>query len=166
MEEKEVFTNYIHSKGLRDTPQRDLVLNAFLKTESHVSVEDLYRILNKGKQKKVGYATVHRTMKLMADCGLARVVKFDDGVTRFEHLYKHQRHHHLVCTRCRKVIEFTSDVIDIEEKRILADYDFKIEYHSYRIFGLCRDCQAAEKKLARKHGHGGNARSTSRGEQH
>jgi len=117
-----------------------LILSAFLKTERHVSVEDLYRILKKSK-KRIGYATVYRTMKLIADCGLARGVEFDDGILRFEHDYKHEHHHHLVCTRCKKVIEFTSKKMDRELEVVLKKYNFKMESHSFKIFGICNKCR-------------------------
>ena len=138
--EIQVFDDYIQSSGLKETAQRKIVLDAFLKTEKHVSVHDLYLIISKRKR-KVGYATVHRTMKLIADCGLAREVMFNDGVSRFEHLYKHKHHHHLVCMRCKKVIEFVSKLIDREEKTILKRYGFQLQSHRYELFGLCRECR-------------------------
>jgi len=138
-DEKEVFGAYIRARGLRDTLQRGRVLEAFLNTEDHVSVEELYRIMNRRKR-KVGYATVHRTMKLIADCGLAREVIFDDGVARFEHLYRHEHHHHLVCTRCRKVIEFKSEDMERGVKAILEQHGFEMESHHYKIYGICNEC--------------------------
>jgi Fur family ferric uptake transcriptional regulator len=138
-EEKEIFAEFLKAQGLRDTTQRGRILDVFLRTEKHVSVEDLYRIINRSKS-RVGYATVHRTMKLMAECGLAREVVFDDGVARFEHSYRHKHHHHLICTRCRKVIEFSSDAMEKAEKAILDRYGFEMESHHYKIYGLCREC--------------------------
>jgi Fur family ferric uptake transcriptional regulator len=125
------------------------VLDTFLKTEDHLSVEDLYRLVN--KKGRVGYATVHRTMKLITECGLAREVMFDDGICRFEHSHRHEHHHHLVCTHCRKVIEFTSDVIDRGEEAVLKKYGFKMESHQYKVFGICGECQ-------REMNNGGNGR--------
>ena len=138
--EKEIFRDFIRSTGFRETAQRNMILDRFLKTEGHVSVADLHRILNR-RGRKVGYATVHRTMKLIAECDLAREVMFDDGVVRFEHVYGHKHHHHLFCTRCKKVIEFSSKTIDEGEKAILKRYGFKMESHRYEIFGLCKNCQ-------------------------
>lgn len=137
--EKEIFERFIRSQGLRGTAQRDTVLDAFLRTRDHVSVEELYKIIGRGRQ-KVGFATVYRTMKLITDCGLAREVVFDDGVVRFEHSHKHEHHHHLICTRCRKVIEFTSDDMDRTEETILAEFGFRMESHQYKVYGICSDC--------------------------
>lgn len=138
--EKQIFNDYIRSEGLRGTEQRLAILDTFLRTEDHVSVDDLYGNLRK-RNRKIGYATVHRTMKLIAECGLARVVRFEDGVARFEHRYNHEHHHHLVCTQCRKVIEFTSARMEAGEKSVLRRYDFKMESHRYEIFGICSECR-------------------------
>lgn len=137
--EKLVFDRYIRSQGLRGTAQRDRVLDVFLRTEDHVSVEELYRMLGRGRR-KVGFATVYRTMKLITECGLAREIVFDDGVVRFEHSYKQEHHHHLICTRCRKVIEFTSEAMEKAEEMILEEFGFEMESHQYKIYGVCSDC--------------------------
>lgn len=137
--EKEIFETFIKSHGLRNTAQRNRVLEVFLNTEDHVSVEELHRIVNRGRQ-KVGFATVYRTMKLITECGLGREVVFDDGIARFEHSYRHDHHHHLVCTRCRKVIEFTSEAMEKAEEMILEEFGFKMESHHYKIYGICREC--------------------------
>jgi len=43
-EEQEVFLQHIQKKGLKRTAQRDLILDVFLRTEAHLSSEDLYRL--------------------------------------------------------------------------------------------------------------------------
>ena len=44
-EEQEVFLRHIQKKGLKRTAQRDLILEVFLRTEGHMSGEDLYRLV-------------------------------------------------------------------------------------------------------------------------
>ena len=44
-EEQEVFLKHIQKQGLKRTAQRDLILDVFLRTEGHVSGEDLYRLV-------------------------------------------------------------------------------------------------------------------------
>ncbi len=41
-DEAEVLQSYLAKNGLRMTAQRELVLKIFLRTERHVSAEDLY----------------------------------------------------------------------------------------------------------------------------
>jgi len=138
--EQQIFGEYIRTEGLKTTAQRTAILHAFLSTERHVSVEDVYLIVNRRKR-KVGFATVYRTMKLIADCGLAREVRFDDGISRFEHTLGRRHHHHLVCNKCKKVIEFSSSEMDAIEQTISRKYGFELESHRFEIFGICKDCQ-------------------------
>lgn len=139
-EEQQIFVDYIRSEGLRDTAPRTIVLDVFLSAGDHVSAEDIYRLVNRRKR-KVGFTTVYRTMKLISDCGLAREVMFDDGVSRFEHTFGRKHHHHLICTQCKKVIEFSSRVTDKAEKALLKKHSFELQYHKYEIFGLCKECR-------------------------
>ena len=80
-EEQEVFLKHIQKKGLKRTSQRDLILDVFLRTEEHLSNEDLYRLVQK-EDPGVGQTTVYRTLKLLTEAGLAREVRFGDGRTQ------------------------------------------------------------------------------------
>ncbi|MEA3544359.1 MAG: transcriptional repressor, partial [Thermodesulfobacteriota bacterium] len=63
MDQIAVFNEYVRRKGLKNTSQRMIILKTFLGSKSHNSTEDLYLKLRK-KHPKIGYATVHRTLKL------------------------------------------------------------------------------------------------------
>ena len=144
-EEQEVFHKHIQKAGLKRTAQRDLILDVFLRTEEHLSSEDLYRLVQK-EDRSIGQTTVYRTLKLLTDAGLAREVRFGDGRTRYEHNYKHQHHDHMICTECGKLIEFFSAELEAIQDAMAAKYRFEPTNHSLRIFGICVDCR----RLARE----------------
>ena len=73
-EEKEVFLKHIQKAGLKRTAQRDLILDVFLRTEKHLSSEDLYNLV-KQEDPSIGHTTVYRTLKLLTEAGLAREVR-------------------------------------------------------------------------------------------
>jgi len=149
-EEVRVFHEHIKRSGLKRTAQRDLILDVFLRTEGHVSSEDLYELV-KADDATIGFTTVYRTLKLLQECGLARDVQFFDGRTLYEHDFKHAHHDHLICTSCGALIEFFSEVIENMQDEIAARHGFRPETHSLRIFGTCRECQ---EKQARKEAKG------------
>jgi Fur family ferric uptake transcriptional regulator len=70
-EEQEVFLRHIQKKGLKRTTQRDLILDMFLRTEEHLSSEDLYRLVRQEDQ-SIGQTTVYRTLKLLTEAGLCQ----------------------------------------------------------------------------------------------
>jgi Fur family ferric uptake transcriptional regulator len=147
-EEQEVFLKHIQRAGLKRTAQRDLILDVFLRTEEHLSSEDLYSLV-KREDPTIGQTTVYRTLKLLTDAGLAREVRFGDGRTRYEHNYKHPHHDHMICTECGKTIEFFSDELEKLQDKIAARHKFEITHHTLRMFGYCSDCRhdAADREV-------------------
>ena len=139
-EEQEVFLKHIQRKGLKRTSQRDLILDFFLRTEEHLSIEDLYRLVQR-EDPTVGQTTVYRTLKLLTEAGLAREVRFGDGRTHYEHNYKHQHHDHMICSECGKIIEFFSAELEALQDAMAEQHGFEITQHLLRIIGRCADCQ-------------------------
>ncbi|HVE56808.1 MAG TPA: Fur family transcriptional regulator [Pyrinomonadaceae bacterium] len=144
--EREIFLEHIQKAGLRRTSQRDLILEMFLKTEEHLSSEDLYWLVQK-QDPSVGHTTVYRTLKLLAEAGLAREVRFGDGKTYYEHHYNHEHHDHLICTECGKIIEFFSAEIEDLQDKMAENYGFRLTNHSLRMWGVCEDCQKRTNEL-------------------
>ncbi|MFN2393504.1 MAG: Fur family transcriptional regulator [Pyrinomonadaceae bacterium] len=144
--EKQIFLEHIQKAGLRKTAQRDLILEIFLKTEEHLSSEDLYWLVQK-QDPSVGHTTVYRTLKLLTEAGLAREVRFGDGKSYYEHHYNHEHHDHMICTECGKVIEFYSPELEALQDAMAEKFEFKLTHHSLRILGICSDCQKREKDL-------------------
>ena len=146
-EEQEVFLDHIQKKGLKRTAQRDLILDVFLRSERHLSNEDLYRLVQE-QDASVGQTTVYRTLKLLTDAGLAREVRFGDGRTHYEHNYKHEHHDHMICSECGKIIEFYSAELEALQDAMAAKHRFEISQHLLRIIGICAECRRARKQKA------------------
>src|ERR1043166_6570635 len=142
-EEQEVFLKHIQRRGLKRTSQRDLILDVFLRTEEHLSIEDLYRLVQR-EDPTVGQTTVYRTLKLLTEAGLAREVRFGDGRTHYEHNYKHQHHDHMICSECGKIIEFFSAELEAIQDEMAAKHDFEITQHRLRMIGVCPECRQKE----------------------
>jgi Fur family transcriptional regulator, ferric uptake regulator len=117
-----------------------LILETFLNTEGHLSVEDIYALVKK-RDKKVGVVTVFRTLKSLTACGIAREITLGDGLTRFEHSYHHPHHHHIVCTECHRAIEFVCPELERIQNEIIQKYHFKPIHHRFQTYGICEDCR-------------------------
>jgi Fur family transcriptional regulator, ferric uptake regulator len=139
MDKIDVFNEYVRSKGLKNTSQRMKILETFLGSKSHYSTEELYLKLRK-EHPKIGYATVYRTLKLFAECGIAIEVDFGDGQTRFEPLNVDQHHDHLVCTNCGLIVEFTEPQIEQLQQQVAEKYGFTVVRHRHELYGLCSKC--------------------------
>ena len=139
-QEKAVFLDHIQRLGLRRTTQRDLIMEIFLRTEEHLTIEDLHWLVHK-TDPSVGHTTVYRTLKLLTEAGLAREVRFGDNKTYYEHHYNHEHHDHMICTECGKVIEFFSAEIESMQDKAADSFGFKPTHHSLRLWGICAECQ-------------------------
>ena len=140
LEKKRQFNVFAASKGLRSTRQRDIILDIFLSTHQHVSVEELYLKI-KSSNPGIGQATVYRTLKLLVEAGLAREILLHDGQTRYEHVIAGEHHDHLVCTGCNTIIEFEDETIENLQKEIAARHGFLIKSHKMEMYGLCAKCK-------------------------
>ncbi len=143
--EQTVFSSYITNNRFRNTKQRQKILQVFLETEEHLSAEDLYRLVHK-KYPSIGYATIYRTLKLMSMCGLCRELKLQDGTTRYEHLYGHQHHDHLICTNCGKILEVFDEKIESLQEELAKKYGFHMEKHYMELYGICKECANTKQK--------------------
>lgn len=137
---KKIFQEFITRKGLKSTRQRDVILDAFLSSERHMSIEELYLKL-RSRHPNIGYATVYRTLKLFAEAGIAREIQFGDGQTRYEHVAEGEHHDHLVCTLCGAITEFRNDTIEKLQDEIAEGYGFIIETHKLELYGRCAKCR-------------------------
>lgn len=140
LEKKKAFNEFAQAKGLRSTRQRDIILDIFLSTHQHVSVEDLYMKV-KASHPGIGYATVYRTLKLFSEAGLAREILLHDGQTRYEHVLAGEHHDHLVCTGCNAIIEFEDETIEKLQNEIATRHGFLILRHKLELYGLCARCR-------------------------
>ena len=139
-DELNTFENYLKEKNLKKTDQRLGVLRVFLKQERHISAEDLYKLV-KRESPGVGFATVYRTLKHIAASGLARELEFGDGRVRFEHLFGHEHHDHLICVKCGRFSEVLEKGIEKLQDRLAARNNFRPLRHRLEIYGICKNCQ-------------------------
>lgn len=88
-------------------------------------------------------ATVYRSLKVLGDLGMVQRFDFGDGVARFELVAEGEdgHHHHLICTRCGRVVELDECFLDEIEGRIAAANGFRAVTHKLEFFGLCPACQ-------------------------
>lgn len=136
----EIFEDYLRAKGLKLTNQRDVILDIFLKTERHLSIDDLYQ-LAKAKDPAIGHTTVFRTMRLLCECGIAREVDFGDRLVRYEHQLGHEHHDHLICLKCGVFIEASDPEIEKLQDQLCERFNFFPQRHRMEIFGYCQKCR-------------------------
>ena len=144
-----LFRRYLRQQGLPVTPQREVVADVVFGSREHLSVEEIEARL-KERGERIGKATIYRTMEILVRSGLVEDHDFGDGFKRYESLFGTQPvHEHLVCTHCRKVVEFRRPELGRIQDQVAREHGFVPTRHRLEIYGLCGDCQAAGVQLTR-----------------
>jgi Fur family ferric uptake transcriptional regulator len=142
---RERLESYMVKKKLRSTAQRRLIVDTFFEgTPSHVTIDDLLAEV-RSRDRGIGYATVYRTLKLLAECGVASERRFGDGLSRYELADDDDDHHdHLICTSCGSITEFEDQRIEKLQDAIAARHGFKLVTHKHEMYGICAACQKTQ----------------------
>jgi Fur family ferric uptake transcriptional regulator len=127
---------HMEKLGLRSTAQRRLVTDTFFRSRGHLSIEELLALVRK-EEPGVGYATVYRTLKLLASSGVAYERHFGDGISRYEIAHEDEHHDHLICTDCGKIVEFENDEIERLQNEVAKKQGFRITRHKLELYGEC-----------------------------
>ncbi|NKE72689.1 Fur family transcriptional regulator [Candidatus Manganitrophus noduliformans] len=146
MKEEALLQEHIAKHHLKVTKERSAILRAFIEAERHVTAEELYRMMRE-KHASIGLATIYRTLNLFCECGLAEQRQFGDGHARYELTYNVNHHDHLVCTQCKKIIEFENMDIEKLQEKVAKAHRFTIYSHKLELYGLCSDCAKSNSSL-------------------
>jgi len=128
---------YLIEKNLKYTHQRELITAVFFDPDhrfTHPSVEELFLRVRE-RDKRIGYATVYRTLKLLTDCGLANPSRLGDNQTRYEPEVPGEHHDHLVCTECGAVLEFEEEEIERLQHEVARRFGFALQDHKMVLYG-------------------------------
>lgn len=135
----EVFMDYLRDNGLSMTPQRAVIVDAFLSSEGHFTSEDLFNRVRQ-RDSAIGLATVYRTLKLLTESGLADTFDPGSGVALYEHSYGHKHHDHLICTVCNRKVEIVDSEIEKRQEELAEKNGFLLSSHRMLLFGVCPEC--------------------------
>ena len=133
------FLNQLQAKGYKITPQRQELLRTFLESqEKHLSAEDVYNQIVK-KFPSMSLDTVYRNLAVLQELGILTELNFGDRKNLFEmNKTGHHHHHHLICTKCGESQEIDFCPLKFLDQKAVKN--FKMEKHSFEIFGICANC--------------------------
>lgn len=124
--------------GLKLTPQRLEIFRELAEASDHPSAEELHRRLQ-SRLPTISLDTVYRTLGSFARHGLIHKVETAESQGRFE--VRKTRHHHLICNRCKQIVDFQWKVFDAAELPDELAAWGRIENRNAVLYGICRKCQ-------------------------
>ena len=137
-------TTNLRTSGGRMTAQRRLILEALESLGGHPTADDVYAAV-RARDPRLNPSTVYRTLDWLESSGLVSHCHLDAGPGG-EHCERYDpvtpvEHHHFVCTRCGKVIEFAAPQIEAVEEQFARHQDAVVERAALTLYGLCANCQ-------------------------
>ena len=133
----EQFVTACRSAGLKVTHQRTEIYRQLLVIADHPSAEILHtRIL--ATLPSISLDTVYRTLATLEQHGLVTRIQTAESQARFEVAYT--PHHHLICSRCKQVMDFHWPAIDSIALPAIAGQWGQVESKTIVMYGVCKNC--------------------------
>jgi Fur family transcriptional regulator, peroxide stress response regulator len=134
----ETIIQKLRGNGHKITPQRLAIVKILAKSEGHPSVEHIHARV-KEDFPTMSLATVYKNIILIKSLGEVLELGFPDGSNRYDG-NKPTPHPHVICIKCKKIVDPDLDSLDEMQKEVAAETNFKILNHRLDFFGICRDC--------------------------
>jgi Fur family transcriptional regulator, peroxide stress response regulator len=129
----------LEEHGFRITPQRIAVLRVLAASEDHPSVEMIYEKVRR-EFPTTSLATIYKTVTLLREMNEVLELGFPEGSNRYDG-HKPYPHPHVICTKCRKIIDPDLERLTDLKKELVSETGFQITSHRLDFFGICPDCQ-------------------------
>ncbi len=131
----------MRQRGHKLTQQRRAILDAIADSPDHLTPAEIHEKVSRTR-KDIGLVTVYRTIDLLAEMGLICEVHSGGSCRSYLLRRPSEHHHHLVCSGCGTVVDFTSCDLGGLEQRLSDETGFDISGHLLEFSGRCRSCQA------------------------
>jgi Fur family peroxide stress response transcriptional regulator len=128
----------LREKGVRITPQRMEILRAVAICGSHPNADAIYQRVSE-TQPQISRDTVYRTLAFFEEKGIIGAVLFVGNSKRYDP--NTETHHHLICIRCRKIIDFTSPPFDRLDPPPFTSENFDVLRTTVNVEGICEKCR-------------------------
>ena len=137
---KERLSAHIRDKGMRQTKQREVILDAFISSGRHITAAELHESILR-QHPEIGFATIQRNLNLFCESGIAEEIKIGRQKTRYEQKIGQEHHDHLICLKCGSFTEAKDPKIEKLQDRLAEANDFRPLRHKLEIYGLCSSCR-------------------------
>lgn len=134
-----IMSESLKYQGLRLTPQRLAVLKVLVSGTHHLTAEQIYQLVLTDFP-TTSLATIYKTLAILTKTGQLVELGFSDNSNRYD--LNTKAHAHLICVRCKSIIDPEFDGGDQLEQQIITKYGYQKIGQRHDIFGICPQCQS------------------------
>ncbi len=141
--EKRELLRLLGQTGVDLSPVKMQIVDAFLRLEGHLSVDYLKeRLAEAGLD--VSASEIEDVLNLLCRYGLAQKVQLNGQGPWYEHMHLGERHDHLLCMRCGKIVEFENEDLNTRVRETAREHGFEPVSDKCTIYGICPDCRKSQ----------------------
>jgi Fe2+ or Zn2+ uptake regulation protein len=133
---EQTLISHLRDKGYKLTTQRREIIRLLARDMSHPGAMDILRKVRRIVP-RISMSTVYYTLYMMKKEGLIQELEYYDTDNRYD--INVSDHINLVCTKCRKITDFTGDLPPFS-KAVEKETDFKPARMRFEYYGICRNC--------------------------
>jgi len=133
----QAFEEECRRRGLALTVQRRAVFEELADRRDHPTADQIYDAVHV-RLGGLSRTTVYRVLETLVEAGLARKVHHADAVVRYDPVT--ERHHHLVCERCGRLVDLDDAVVPRVPIPDARGTGFRIHDYSVSFTGVCSSC--------------------------
>jgi Fur family ferric uptake transcriptional regulator len=138
------FTNFLSRKNLRLTNQRKAILDAVLKTEEHYTAEELL-IHARAIDDSVSRATVYRTLPILIDCDIIRVIDIGKDYKYYATVKREANiQAQIICRDCDKIFEIDAPFMDWYSQTAVDRLGLEVQSQRLQISAICKKVKNGE----------------------
>jgi Fur family ferric uptake transcriptional regulator len=129
----------LRKHGYKITPQRRSIIGAIIGAHEHLTPAAIHARVHR-EHPSVGLVTIYRTLEILTELGFICETHAGGSCRSYLMRRPSEHHHHLICSDCGRVIDFTDCNIGRLERRLATENKFKINSHLLEFLGQCRQC--------------------------
>jgi Fur family peroxide stress response transcriptional regulator len=134
---RESLIKKVKSKGLKFTPQRLAIIEAFAeKALLHPSAQTIFEEAKKRKP-GISLSTIYYTLNEFSKKGIISILEFEKEENRHEG--NTDAHIHLICKQCKNIIDVFPKLFD--PGKMIKNVNFLVTEFRFEYYGYCTDCQ-------------------------
>ena len=132
--------NALRRHGYKITPQRRTVISSIINNREHLTPAAIHELVCR-EHPGIGLVTTYRTIEMLGQLNLLCKVHSEEGCQNYLLRRPLEHHHHLVCSMCGTVKEFTGCNLGDIEQKLVTETGFTVNGHLLEFQGICPDCQ-------------------------
>lgn len=133
------FIQKCKTKALSVTPQRLAIYKALIIDKTHPNPECVYNNI-KPAFPTISLATVYKTLETFEKHNIISVVTPLHETVRYDAEIEH--HHHIVCVKCKKVIDIKDPELEKVEIPQIVQQDYQVLDYHIQFNVICSECGA------------------------